>query len=185
MSFDTLDKIDLRILQELQNDASLTNVELASRVNLSPSPCLARVKTLERLGVINRRVAVVDPQIVGLRVMAFIQVTLDKHAQSVRDGFAAEIGRIAEIMDCYLMVGDQDYLLRAIVSDVSDLENLMARISRIAGVSSLRSGLAVRNVSSRRALPLDASRPIQVKSVTGTSERSSHPQVHRHLQALA
>jgi len=184
MSFDTLDKIDLRILQELQNDASLTNVELASRVNLSPSPCLTRVKNLERLGVINRRVAVVDPQLVGLRVMAFIQVTLEKHVQSVRDGFATEVGRIDEIMDCYLMVGDQDYLLRAIVSDVPDLENLMARISRITGVASIRSGLAVRNVSCRRALPLDVSRPIQVRSATGPSERS-RPSVHRHLQALA
>ena len=184
MSFDMLDKIDLRILQELQNDASLTNVELASRVNLSPSPCLARVKTLERLGVINRRVAVVDPQIVGLRVMAFIQVTLEKHAQSVRDGFATEVGRIDEIMDCYLMVGDQDYLLRVIVSDVPDLENLIARISRITGVASIRSGLAVRNVSCRRALPLDVSRPIQVRSVTGSSVRC-RPSAHRHLHVLA
>ncbi|TWB56984.1 Lrp/AsnC family transcriptional regulator [Bradyrhizobium sacchari] len=184
MSFDTLDKIDLRILQELQNDASLTNVELASRVHLSPSPCLARVKNLERLGVINRRVAVVDPQMVGLRVMAFIQVTLEKHVQSVRDGFATEVGHIAEIMDCYLMVGDQDYLLRAIVSDVSDLENLIARVSRIVGVASIRSGLAVRNVSSRRALPLDVSRPIQVKSASTDSGRH-RPPLHRHLQALA
>src|ERR1700744_1911378 len=106
MSVTSLDRIDIKILNELQQNASLTNVELASRVNLSPSPCLARVRNLEKLGVIDRRIAVLDASVLGLGVTAFIQVKLEKQVQHTLDNFTRAIERISQVMECYLMTGD-------------------------------------------------------------------------------
>jgi Lrp/AsnC family leucine-responsive transcriptional regulator len=138
-----LDRIDINILNELQQDASLTNVELAARVNLSPSPCLARVRNLERMGVIDKRIAILDPSVLGLGVTAFIHIKLEKQAQLSLDNFKNSIDRIREVMECYLM-GDSDYILRVIVQNVEDLENVIVNnLSRIPGVSSIRSNLAL------------------------------------------
>lgn len=165
MTTTVLDRIDIKILNELQQNANLTNVELASRVNLSPSPCLARVKTLEKLGVIDRRIAVLDPAALGIGVTAFIQVKLEKQVQLTLDNFTRSIDRLSQVMECYLMTGDSDYLLRVMVSDINDLEDLIVnKISRIPGVSSIRSNLALKRISHKLVLPIDANRPITVKS---------------------
>ncbi|MCS3686529.1 Lrp/AsnC family transcriptional regulator [Bradyrhizobium elkanii] len=138
MTTTALDRIDIKILNELQQNASLTNVELASRVNLSPSPCLARVRTLEKLGVIDRRIAVLDPAVLGIGVTAFIQVKLERQAQPSLESFTRSIDRLSEVMECYLMTGDSDYLLRVMVSDIDALEDLIVnKLSRITGVSSI------------------------------------------------
>ncbi|MCP4616772.1 MAG: Lrp/AsnC family transcriptional regulator [Bradyrhizobium sp.] len=164
MSVIALDKIDISILNELQQNAGLTNVELAARVNLSPSPCLARVKNLEKLGVIDRRIAVLDPSLLGLGVMAFIQVKLERQVQQSLDSFTSSIDRMSEVMECYLMTGDSDYLLRVMVQDVEELEHLIVnKLSRIPGVSSIRSNLALKKISYKTVLPIDASRPVNVK----------------------
>lgn len=165
MTTTALDRIDIKILNELQQNASLTNVELASRVNLSPSPCLARVRTLEKLGVINRRIAVLDPAVLGICVTAFIHVKLEKQVQLSLENFTRAIDRLNQVMECYLMTGDSDYLLRVMVSDVDDLEDLIVnKISRIPGVSSIRSNLALKRISHKTVLPIDTNRPVTVKS---------------------
>lgn len=165
MTTTVLDRIDIKILNELQQNANLTNVELASRVNLSPSPCLARVKTLEKLGVIDRRIAVLDPAVLGIGVTAFIQVKLEKQVQLTLDNFTRSIDRLSQVMECYLMTGDSDYLLRVMVSNINDLEDLIVnKISRIPGVSSIRSNLALKRISHKTVLPIDANRPVTVKS---------------------
>ncbi|GAB7547021.1 Lrp/AsnC family transcriptional regulator [Cupriavidus sp. CuC1] len=150
-----LDATDIRILNELQRDASLTNVELASRVNLSPSPCLARVKQLEKQGVISRRVTLLDARRLGLKVVVFIQISLDKQRRETLDAFERRITTLPQVMECYLMSGDADYLLRVVVADVEALERLIIdQITRIPGVSSIRSSFALKQVLYSTALPL-------------------------------
>lgn len=179
MSTTSLDRIDIKILNELQQNASLTNVELASRVNLSPSPCLARVRTLERLGVIDRRIALLDPAVLGIGVTAFIQIKLEKQVQTSLDGFTRSIDRLAQVMECYLMAGESDYMLRVMVADIEDLEDLIVnKLSRIPGVSSIRSNLALKRISHKTVLPIDTNRPVTVKACANPSrplERSPRP----------
>jgi Lrp/AsnC family transcriptional regulator, leucine-responsive regulatory protein len=159
-----LDRIDVKILTELQQDASLTNVELAARVNLSPSPCLARVKNLERLNVIDRRIAVLDPSVLGFSVIAFIQIKLERQVQNSLENFTRAVERIAQVMECNLMIGDSDYLLRVVASDLEDLEDLIVnKLSRISGVSSIKSGVVLKNITHRTALPIDTTRPVHIK----------------------
>ena len=108
-----LDAIDRRIIAELQADGSLANVELARRVHLSPSPCLARVRALERAGVIRRYVALVDPEALGLGVTVFISISLREQNTATLAEFERRIGACDEVMECYLMTGDADYLLKS------------------------------------------------------------------------
>lgn len=183
MTTTALDRIDIKILNELQQNASLTNVELASRVNLSPSPCLARVRTLEKLGVIDRRIAVLDPAVLGIGVTAFIQVKLERQAQPSLESFTRSIDRLGEVMECYLMTGDNDYLLRVMVSDIDALEDLIVnKLSRITGVSSIRSNLALKRISHKTVLPIDSNRPVQVKPCS-SSRRPAKPQYDASPQA--
>ncbi|WP_454766390.1 Lrp/AsnC family transcriptional regulator [Cupriavidus campinensis] len=150
-----LDATDIRILGELQRDGSLTNVELASRVNLSPSPCLARVKQLEKSGVIARKVTLLDARRLGLKVVVFISISLDKQRRETLDEFERRIAALPQVMECYLMSGDADYLLRVVVPDVDSLERLIIdQITRIPGVASIRSSFALKQVLYSTALPL-------------------------------
>ncbi|MCC8952795.1 Lrp/AsnC family transcriptional regulator [Bradyrhizobium sp. Pear77] len=180
MTTTALDRIDIKILNELQQNASLTNVELASRVNLSPSPCLVRVRTLEKLGVIDRRIAVLDPAVLGIGVTAFIQVKLERQVQLSLENFTRSIDRLSQVMECYLMTGDSDYLLRVMVSDIAALEDLIVnKLSRIQGVTSIRSNLALKRISHKTVLPIDANLPVQIKSSHSSSrriDRSAEPQ---------
>jgi DNA-binding Lrp family transcriptional regulator len=179
MSTTSLDRIDIKILNELQQNASLTNVELASRVNPSPSPCLARVRTLEKLGVIDRRIALLDPAVLGIGVTAFIQIKLEKQVQTSLENFTRSIDRLAQVMECYLMTGESDYMLRVMAADIEDLEDLIVnKLSRIPGVSSIRSNLALKRISYKTVLPIDANRPVTVKACATPSrplERSPRP----------
>jgi len=153
----SLDATDRRILAELQTDASLTNVELARRVHLSPSPCLARVKALESAGVIRGYVALADPLQLGLSLNVFIQVSLEKQIEPELERFQSAMASCAEVMECYLMTGDADYLLRVVVPDMQGLEHfIVSRLSRIPGVKNIRSGFALKQVKYQTALPLDA-----------------------------
>jgi Lrp/AsnC family leucine-responsive transcriptional regulator len=164
MTVVSLDRIDIKILNEMQQNASLTNVELAGRVNLSPSPCLARVRNLEKLGVIDRRIAVLDPSVLGLGVTAFIQVKLEKQVQNSLENFTRAVDRMAQVMECYLIMGESDYLLRVIVRDIEDLEDLIVnKLSRIAGVSSIKSNLALKKISHKTVLPIDTTYHLQIR----------------------
>ncbi|NDF52169.1 MAG: Lrp/AsnC family transcriptional regulator, partial [Betaproteobacteria bacterium] len=112
-----MDRTDLRILDALQHDGSLSNVALAEKVHLSPSPCLARVKALENKGVIRRYVALLDPKALGLGLNVFIFISLKSQVRASLERFEKTIAEHPEVMECYLMTGDSDYLLRVAVKD--------------------------------------------------------------------
>ena len=150
-----LDPIDLRILSELQEDARVSNVELASRVGLSPSPCLARVKALEASGLIARYVTLLEPSAFGLTVSVFIQVSLDRQVDANLTRFETAIINMPEVMECYLMTGECDYMLRVVVADIPALQSfIIERLTKIAGVSNIRSSFALKQVKFKTALPI-------------------------------
>jgi Lrp/AsnC family leucine-responsive transcriptional regulator len=152
-----LDEIDLRILDELQLNARLTNVALAERVHLSASPCLARVRALERDGVIDHYVTLVKPLAVGLGVSVFIQITLDRQSTEALEVFETAVLRRPEVMECYLMTGDADYLLRVVVADVQALQRfILDQLSPIPGIANIRSSFALKQVKYKTSLPLMA-----------------------------
>ncbi|HEX4215883.1 MAG TPA: Lrp/AsnC family transcriptional regulator [Candidatus Dormibacteraeota bacterium] len=150
-----LDETDLRILEHLQANAKLSNVGLARRVNLSPSPCLARVRAMERADVIDRYVTLVNPRTVGLSVNVFIQVTLEKQIASSLETFEAAVHDRPEVMECYLMTGDADYLLRVVVPDVQALERfILEGLTTVPGIANIRSSFALKQVKFETSLPL-------------------------------
>jgi len=150
-----LDVIDLRILDELQKDGSLSNVELAQRVHLSPSPCLSRVKALERERVIARYVALVDAKSVGLGLNVFINISLKEQSKSALAGFERRIAEHEEVMECYLMTGDSDYLIRVAVTDIGALERfILDKLTPIPGIEKIRSSFTLKQVRYKTALPL-------------------------------
>ena len=150
-----LDAVDIKILAALQRDSSLTNVELARRVHLSPSPCLARVKALHKAGVIRRYVALVDPEAVGLGVSVFISISLREQNTTALAEFERRIEACEEVMECYLMTGDADYLLRVVVPDIRALERfVLDRLSPIPGVEKIRSSFTLKQVRYKTELPL-------------------------------
>ncbi|PWT72005.1 MAG: ArsR family transcriptional regulator [Proteobacteria bacterium] len=150
-----LDAIDWKILSLLQSDARTANVELARKVGLSPSPCLNRVRALEESGHISRYVTLLDPLEVGLKVSVFIQVTLEKQIEPALETFERAIGARPEVMECYLMTGDSDYLLRVVVPDLQAVERFILEfLSRVPGVGNIRSSFALKQVKYQTALPL-------------------------------
>lgn len=152
-----LDATDLRILEELQADASLSNVELARRVHLSPSPCLARVRALEARGLIRQYVALLDAKQLGLHLNVFISISLKQQSRETLQAFEERIVLRDEVMECYLMTGDADYLLRVAVPDMPALERfILEQISPIAQVEKIRSSFALKQVRYKTALPLHA-----------------------------
>lgn len=150
-----LDAIDLKILEELQIDASLSNVELARRVHLSPSPCLARVRALEARGLIRKYVALLEAQQLGLHLNVFISISLKQQSRQALEEFEERITLRDEVMECYLMTGDADYLLRVAVADMPALESfILEQLSPIAQVEKIRSSFALKQVRYKTALPL-------------------------------
>lgn len=153
--FRTLDATDLRILTELQEGGNLTNVELSQRVGLSASPCLARVRALEDEGIILRRVTLLDPVKVGANVSVFIQVTLERQTEPQLEIFEAAVAKFPEVMECYLMTGDADYLLRVVVTDLVAVQKfIVGKLSTTSGVANIRSSFALKQVKYKTAFPL-------------------------------
>ena len=151
-----LDEIDRRILASLQAHARLRNVELAEQVGLSASPCLRRVKRLEETGVIRGFATLVDPEAVGLPVSVFVQVTLERQSEAALATFETHIAEWPEVMECYLMTGDADYLLRVVAADLTAYQEfLMNKLTRVEGVASIKSSFALRRIAYRTALPVD------------------------------
>ncbi len=150
-----LDATDLRILAELQADASLSNVELARRVHLSPSPCLARVKSLEGRGLIRQYVALLDPAQLGLQLNVFIFISLKDQSRPSLQAFESRVCEHEEVMECYLMTGDADYLIRVAVPDIEALERfIIEQLSPLPEVEKIRSSFALKQVRYKTALPL-------------------------------
>jgi len=152
-----IDSTDLRILHELQQSGKLSNVDLASRVGLSPSPCLSRVRALEQNGIIDRYVALVTPGSVGLLINVFIQVTLERQVEKVMESFEAKMQAYPEVMECYLMTGNSDYLIRLLVSDIKTLETfIVQKLSTIDGVLNIQSSFALKQVKYKTELPINS-----------------------------
>ncbi|TCF96443.1 ArsR family transcriptional regulator [Paraburkholderia strydomiana] len=152
-----LDRIDIGILNELQQDAKITNAELARAVNLSPTPCFNRVRALEKLGIFKQQVTLLDPELLGLSINVFIQVSLEKQVEHALHHFEQAISEQPEVMECYLMSGDADYLLRVVMPDMRTLERfIIDRLTTIPGVSNIRSSFALKQVRYKTALPLPA-----------------------------
>ena len=150
-----LDSIDYKILRELQSEGDLSNVELARRVYLSPSPCLARVKALESAGVIDRYVALANPLKLGLGLSVFINISLKEQSKSALAEFERRIAEHEEVMECYLMTGDSDYLIRVAVADLPALEKfILEQLTPIPGIEKIRSSFALKRVRYKTALPL-------------------------------
>lgn len=150
-----LDGIDQRILSQLQGNARLSNVDLADAVGLSPSPCLRRVRALEEEGVIKGYAALIDQEAVGLPVSVFVMVSLERQIEHALDQFEDRIRALPEVMECYLMTGDSDYLLRVVTRDLRAYEAfLMTHLTKFPGVSSIKSSFALKQVVYRTALPI-------------------------------
>ena len=150
-----LDSIDLKILTELQADGSLSNIELARRVHLSPSPCLARVRALEAGGVIDRYVALANAAMLGLGLNVFISISLKSQGKEALGDFERRICEHDEVMECYLMTGDSDYLIRVAVADIGALEKfILEQLTPIPGIEKIRSSFALKQVRYKTALPI-------------------------------
>ena len=150
-----LDATDLRILAELQAHGALSNVELARRVHLSPSPCLARVKALEHNGVIDRYVALANAAALGLGLNVFISISLKEQSKAALAEFEQRIAEHDEVMECYLMTGDSDYLMRVALPDIAALEKfILEQLTPISGIEKIRSSFALKQVRYKTALPL-------------------------------
>jgi DNA-binding Lrp family transcriptional regulator len=150
-----LDEIDRRILTELQRDGRLSNQDLAERIGISASPCWRRVRALEKGGVIKAYAALVDPAALGLNVSVFTQVTLERQEEKALQVFEEAVAAWPEILECYLMTGDADYLLRVVLPDLAAYEQfLMRKLTRIRGIASIKSSFALRSVKYRTDLPI-------------------------------
>jgi len=142
-------------LRILQRDGRMTNADLSREASLSESACLRRVKALEQSGVIERYAAVVNQRLVGLPLNVFVTITLTSQAEAVLKSFEAEIAAVPEVMECYLMTGGSDYLLRVAARDVDDLERIHStRLTRLSGVARVTSSITLRQVVRRAELPI-------------------------------
>ncbi len=151
----TLDGTDRKILALLQNDGRMSVADLAAKVGLSASPCLRRVRLLEKAGVISRYVAVLDQNAVGLPVSVFISIKLEKQKQDVLHRFAKTIERWPEVLECYLMTGPRDYWLRVVVPDLAAYERfLKQKLTRLEGIASIESSFALEQVKYTNVLPV-------------------------------
>jgi len=151
-----LDAIDRRILTELQADARLTNVELADRVGLSASPCIRRLKRLERDGVIEAYRASLDRAKLGLGLTIYVGVKVERHHDIEASAFEDAVRALKEVISCHLVSGEIDFLLQIVVPDLAAYERLlMSALLRLPGVKDIRSSFAIRTVKSAAPLPLD------------------------------
>jgi len=150
-----LDRIDYRILHYVQNDARMSNTDLADRIDLSPSPCLRRVKRLEQAGIIRRYVGIVDAAAVGLPISAFVNISLHSQDREGLEAFQSRVKTYAEVMECYLMTGTSDFLMRVVVPDLQSYERFTDKLTRIPGISNIQTSFALKPVVYKTELPLE------------------------------
>ena len=152
-----LDKLDKRILQELQKNGSITNLELAEKIGLSPSPCARRVKQLEDSGIINRQVTLLNASKLDLKLTALIQISMDRHTPDRFDVFENKVKSYPEVIECLLITGQSaDYQLKVVVPDMEYYQEfLLNKITRIEGVSDVHSSFMSREVVNSTELPLN------------------------------
>ncbi|MDP9477910.1 MAG: Lrp/AsnC family transcriptional regulator [Actinomycetota bacterium] len=150
-----LDDTDRRILKALQSNGRLQNVELAKMVGLSPSPCLRRVRLLEEAGVIERYVALLDPAKVGVGMTVFARVWLTAQDERTVERFTEAIRRLPQVVECHLMAGDCDFLLRVVLKDLDDYRRFqIAHLTRSHGVQSIKTEIPMQRIKQSSELPL-------------------------------
>jgi Lrp/AsnC family leucine-responsive transcriptional regulator len=150
-----LDAIDRRILTALQRDARLQNVELAKEVGLSPSPCLRRVRLLEEAGIIERYVALLNPAKIGMGLTVFARVWLTGQDAKTVDHFTSEVKQLPQVVECHLMAGDCDFLLRIVAADLDDYRRFQVEyLTRIEGVQSVKTEIPMQKIKLTSELPL-------------------------------
>ena len=150
-----LDKTDRELLRQLQSNARASNALLAERINLSPTPCLRRVRKLESSGVIKGYAAVVDPAAVGLHVAAFAFVKLDKNTAENGEAFEQAVALLPEVMECCVVTGIHDYVLRIVAKDLNAYERfLKAELATLDGVADIETTIILNQAMSRSGLPL-------------------------------
>ncbi|WP_298435781.1 Lrp/AsnC family transcriptional regulator [uncultured Jannaschia sp.] len=151
-----IDATDARLLRLVQSDGTLTAQQLSDRLNLSPSACHRRVQRLERAGVIRGRVALIDGRTIGRRTVVFVEISLATQADEVLDAFEAAVARIPDVLECHLMTGAYDYLLKVVARDSEDFARIhRAHLAGLPGVAMLQSSFALKTVFSTTALPVD------------------------------
>ncbi|WP_084863833.1 Lrp/AsnC family transcriptional regulator [Salibaculum halophilum] len=151
----SLDETDRRLLNALQRRGRLSNTELSEAVNLSPSACHRRVQRLEREGYISGYVALLDPARVNRRTIVYVEITLSAQADELLDAFEKAVARVPEVLECHLMAGSADYLLKVVAEDAEDFARLHRRaLTRLPGVQGMQSSFALRTVRQTTALPL-------------------------------
>ena len=155
MPIPNLDEIDWKILRLLQADAKVTVGELADRVGLSPSPCARRVRLLERAGIIKGYTIVLDQKKVGLPISAFASIKLERQREEDLDRFADAVSRWPEVVDCYLMTGQRDYLMRIVAADLEAYERFLKdKLTRLDNVASIETSFALGQVKRSEVLPI-------------------------------
>ena len=152
-----LDRTDRRILELLQSDGSLSNLELADKIGLSPSPCSRRVKALEDSGVIEGYRAHLDAKKLGLNLMALISVSMDRHTPERFENFEHLLQQCPQVLECYLITGQSaDYVIKVVVEDMDDFQQfLLGTLTRIEGVTGVHSSFVMRKVLDRSAIALN------------------------------
>ncbi len=156
-----IDAFDRAILQRLQEDGRISNQDLAASVNLSPSPCLRRVRRLEEEGIITGYTALLNARKLGLTLTAFLHISMDRHTPERFGNFEAAIADFPEVLECHLVTGqDADYLLKVVVEDMDGYQHfLLDKITRIEGVSGVHSSFVLKSPQERTALPVRVTRP--------------------------
>lgn len=151
-----LDAIDRKILRALQADGKISVGELAQKVGLSPSPCARRVRLLEKEGVIRGYAAIVDQKRVGLPISAFASIKLERQREEDLDRFEEAVSRWQEVLDCYLMTGQRDYLMRIVTADLEAYERFIKdKLTRLENIASIETSFALGQVKRSEALPIE------------------------------
>ncbi|SMH41106.1 transcriptional regulator, AsnC family [Maritimibacter sp. HL-12] len=147
--------MDRRILTVLQKSGRISNAELSEQVNLSPSACHRRVQRLEKDGYIRNYVAMVDPRMIELPTMVFVEITLSGQADELLEAFEREVARVPEVLECHLMAGSADYILKVVARDTDDFARIhRQKLARLPGVQGMQSSFALRTVFKTTALPV-------------------------------
>ncbi|MGY6553914.1 MAG: Lrp/AsnC family transcriptional regulator [Wenzhouxiangella sp.] len=150
-----MDEKDRQIIRLLQRDGRISNQDLAAAVNLSPSPCLRRVRNLEKSGIIRGYAAIVDSRAYGLAITAFVRLRLERHDETTVNNFERAVGQMEEVLECHVMTGQTDYQLRVVVASLEDYERFIrSRLQRVGGIGSIDTSFAYGTVKDSRVFPL-------------------------------
>lgn len=150
-----LDDTDRRILRVLQKQGRISNADLAERIHLSPSACHRRVQRLEEIGVIRDYVALLNPKALNVPTTVFVEITLQGQADEVLDAFEKAVSRVPAVLECHLMAGTADYILKVVAEDTEDFARIHRQfLARLPGVAQMQSSFALRTVFKTTALPM-------------------------------